>query len=176
MKETKNVYKQRPNTCLSLIVATGTDNAIGKDLQLIWHLPNDLKHFKTLTTGRTIIMGRKTFESLPKGALPNRRNIVLTAAAEEHFPGCTVCRSIAEALTLCAEEEEVFIIGGAQIYEQTLPMANKLYLTRVHATFDTANRFFPSIGTKEWIETEREEHPADEKHAFAYSFLTYERR
>ena len=162
-------------TC-SIIVAAGLDNSIGKDLQLIWHLPNDLKHFKAKTIGHSIIMGRHTFESLPKGALPNRRNIVLSSHNPEAFPGCEVCRTIAEALELCKEEKDVFIIGGAQIYEQTIDLADKIYLTQVHASFESANRFFPQIDLNKWEEVEKEAFLADEKHAFPYSFITFLRK
>ena len=113
---------------INIIAAVAKNRAIGKDNKLIYWLPNDLKRFKALTTGHTIIMGRKTFESLPKGALPNRRNIVLTRSAKE-IPGCDCYRSLEEALTHCDEDEQLFIIGGASIYKQTLPIADRLYLT-----------------------------------------------
>ena len=110
-------------TRISIIVAASEDQAIGKNGDLLWRMPADMKHFKTLTTGHTIIMGRKTFDSLPKGALPNRTNIVLTRNPEATFANCIVCSNLQQALDHCAGEDEVFIIGGSQIYEQAMKLA-----------------------------------------------------
>ena len=147
---------------VAIIVAIAEGNAIGKDQQLLCHMPADLKRFKALTTGHTIIMGRKTFESLPH-ALPNRRNIVLTSQPNAYFPGCEVCSSLPEALACCAGEEEVFIIGGGQVYRQALSLTNKLYITYIHHA-------------AQWEETEREEHPADEKNPYPYTYINYSRK
>lgn len=160
---------------ISIVVALADDNAIGKDQQLLWHLPCDMRRFKELTTGHTVLMGRKTFESLPKGALPNRKNVVLTTMAEADFPNCVVFDSLPAALDSCEGEEEVFIIGGAQVYKQALAIADRIYLTQVHHTFADADTFFPEIDFKQWKEVERQEFPVDEKHAYAYTFLTLNR-
>ncbi len=160
---------------VAIIVAIAEGNAIGKDQQLLCHMPADLKRFKALTTGHTIIMGRKTFESLPH-ALPNRRNIVLSSQPNANFPGCEVCASLPEALALCAGEEEVFIIGGGQVYRQALALSDTLYITRIHHAFPDATTFFPELDAAQWEETEREEHPADEKNPYPYTYANYRRK
>jgi dihydrofolate reductase len=157
---------------ITIVVAIATNYAIGKDNQLLWHLPKDLKHFKDITAGGTVIMGRKTFDSVGK-PLPKRRNIVITRKPVS-IEGCEVVDSIDAALALCQTEEEVFIVGGAEIYRQTMPLVNRIYLTIVHHNFD-ADTFFPEIDYKDWKETAREDHEADEKHAYKYSFITLER-
>ena len=161
---------------LALIVAVDEQNAIGKNQQLLAHLPNDLKHFKHITSGHTVIMGRKTFESLPNGALPNRENIVLTTNPAFSTSGVTVCRTIAEALAACRDEDTAFIIGGGTVYKEALPYADTLYLTRIHHTFSGADTFFSEIAGGDWEETERETHPADEKHPYSYTFITLKRK
>ena len=162
---------------ISIIVAIAENNAIGLNNKLIYWLPNDLKRFKQLTTGNTIIMGRKTFESLPKGALPNRRNIVLTRNAEaERFQGADCFRSLEDALKTCAEGSEVYIIGGASVYEEALKLADCLCLTLVHDTPSEADTFFPIINNDEWEEVYREDHETDEKHDFRYSFIDMQRK
>lgn len=161
---------------ISIIVAIADDRAIGKNNDLLWHLSADMKHFKGLTTGHTIIMGRKTFESLPKGGLPNRTNLVLTSATEKEFLNASACKSIEDALKLCHNEEEVFIIGGASIYNQSIDIADKMYITRVHAEFPDADTFFPDIDWSQWKEVEKEDFTADEKNPFDYSFVTYLRK
>ena len=163
------------NASLSLIVAVDEQNAIGKNQQLLVYLPNDLKHFKQITSGHTVVMGRKTFESLPNGALPNRKNIVLSANPAFAAKGITVCRNLDEALTLCGGET-LFIIGGGTVYNEALPYADTLYLTRIHHTFADADTFFPEINPDEWLEVSREEHPADERHPYPYTFITLQRR
>jgi len=157
---------------ISIIAAVAKNRAIGNKQKLIYWLPNDLKRFKALTTGHTIIMGRRTFESLPKGALPNRRNIVLTRKGGT-FSGCDVYSSLKEALASCATDEDVYIIGGASVYQEALAVADRLCLTEVDDTPAEADTFFPDYS--EWHETRREEHAADERHKQAYAFVDYER-
>ena len=158
---------------VSIVVAISENNAIGKNNQLLWYLPADLKHFKNITTGHTVIMGRKTYESVGK-PLPNRRNIIITRQ-DITIEGCEVVKSIEDALALCASEEEVFIVGGAEIYRQSMHLTNRIYLTVVHQKFD-ADSFFPEIHYDEWLETEQEDHEPDEKNKLPYSFITLERR
>ncbi|HHX32050.1 MAG TPA: dihydrofolate reductase [Bacteroidales bacterium] len=158
---------------VAIIVIVDQNNGIGKDGDLLCHLPNDLKHFKKITTGHTIIMGRKTYESLPKGALPNRINIVITSDNADNYPGCIVARSVDEAILLTKDKEKVFIIGGGKIYSSTLHLANKLYLTRIHHKFKDADTFFPEIDFNNWELIEEEKHKADDKHLYDYSFTTF---
>ena len=158
---------------ISIIAAVAKNRAIGYKNKLIYWLPNDLKRFKALTTGHTIIMGRNTFLSLPKGALPNRRNIVLSRSAKE-FPGCEVFPSLEEALNHCAKDEEVFIIGGASVYKQALAVADRLCLTEIDDTPAEADTFFPPYD--DWKEESREAHETDERHDFAYAFVDYVRK
>ncbi|MBF6596941.1 MAG: dihydrofolate reductase [Fermentimonas sp.] len=160
-------------TEVAIIVVVDENNGIGKDGDLLCHLPNDLKHFKKLTTGHTIIMGRKTYESLPNGALPNRINIVITSDNANNYPGCIVVRSIDEAFLLIKDKEKVFIIGGGKIYDSTLHLTNKLYLTRIHHIFEEADTFFPKIDFNNWELIVEEKHKADEKNQFDYSFITF---
>lgn len=160
---------------ISIIVAIAENNAIGFENKLIYWLPNDMKRFKALTTGHTIIMGRRTFESLPKGALPNRRNIVLSRNGKaEDFPNADLYSTLDEALVSC--QGEVYIIGGASVYKDALPLADRLCLTRVHDTPQKADTFFPQINENEWVETFREEHEKDEKHSHRYTFVDLERK
>jgi len=161
---------------IAIIVALDENNGIGQKGDLLCHLPNDLKHFKRVTSGHIVIMGRRTYESLPKGALPNRTNVVITSDAAENYPGCIVVRSAEEALTHCKEGEKVFIIGGGQLYRATLGLADQLYLTRIHHTFSDADTFFPEIDFDEWRLTEKEMHEADDKHRYPYTFLTYSKK
>lgn len=160
---------------ISIIVAIAQNGAIGFENKLLYWLPNDLKRFKALTTGHTIIMGRKTFESLPKGALPNRRNMVLTRQDIE-FPGAERFGSLEEALAHCEGEEEVFIIGGASVYKEAMPLADKLYITHIDDTPAQADAYFPAIDPAVWNETSREVHPTDDKHLYPYWFIDYLRR
>lgn len=164
-------------TCrLSLIAAVAENGAIGYENKLIYWLPNDLKRFKTLTTGNTIIMGRRTFESLPKGALPNRRNIVLSRTGKtEDFPGCDHYHSLEEALQHCNADEEIYIIGGNSVYQEAMPLADRLCLTLIHDTPDKADTFFPDF-SEGWEECEREDHDIDEKHHQRYSFVDFIRK
>ncbi len=158
---------------ISIIVAIAENFAIGKNNDLLFYLPNDLKRFKQITTGKTIIMGRNTLLSLPKWPLPNRRHIVITDKKEDNFPGCEVVFSIEEAIEKVKNEEEAFIIGGGMVYRQFYPMARKLYLTLVHQCFD-ADVYFPEIDFTEWKEVSREDF-YDEKNGFHYSYLNLER-
>jgi dihydrofolate reductase len=161
---------------ISLIAAMDERRAIGKDRQLLWHLPNDMKHFREITAGHTVIMGRKTFESLPKGALPNRKNIVLSTRPNAHHAHCLTFHSLQSALDACKNEEEIFIIGGGSLYKQAISQAGKLCLTVVHHTFDDADTFFPPINADEWNETERRDFPQNEANPWPHSFLTYLRK
>jgi dihydrofolate reductase len=156
---------------VSLIVAIDEDNGIGKDNKLPWHLPADLKHFKTLTTGHTIVMGRKTFDSIGK-PLPNRRNIIISRQQDLAVEGTEVVQSLPEALNLCEDENEIFIIGGAQIFKYAMPLANILYLTIIHHTFE-ADTFFPEIDQKNWIEEQRTKYRSDDKNNYPYTFIKY---
>lgn len=157
---------------ISIIAAVAKNRAIGYKNKLLYWLPNDLKRFKKLTTGHTIIMGRKTFESLPKGALPNRRNVVLSRS-EKEFPGCEVFPSLKEALKHCQPDENVYIIGGASVYSQAMTVADRLCLTEIDDTPAEADAFFPPYD--DWNVAEREDHDVDEKHAYRYAFVDYVR-
>lgn len=161
---------------IALIAAVAEKRAIGRDQQLLCHLPNDLKHFKTLTSGHTVVMGRKTFESLPNGALPNRKNIVLTHNTSLSWPNVTVVHTLDEIPIQDTTEDEIFIMGGATLYNETIKIANTLYITHIHHTFDDADTFFPTINPSEWEIANSQEMPADEKHAYPYTFVTYTRR
>ncbi|ADV45221.1 dihydrofolate reductase [Bacteroides helcogenes] len=161
---------------ISIIAAIDRHQGIGHQNKLLFWLPNDLKRFKALTTGNTIIMGRKTFESLPKGALPNRRNIVLSSHPETYCPGAELFSSLEEALRSCTPVEQVYIIGGASVYRQALPFANLLHLTEVDAEVPQADAYFPEINPAIWQEKSRESHSPDEKHPYPYAFVDYIRR
>jgi dihydrofolate reductase len=158
---------------VSIVVAISENHAIGKDNKLLWYLPNDLKHFKNITTGHTVIMGRKTYESVGK-PLPNRRNIIITRQ-NMTVEGCEVVNSIDAALALCITEDEVFIVGGAEIYKQSLSKTDRIYITIVHKKFE-GDTYFPEIEGNIWKETEREDYEPDEKNLLPYSFITFERQ
>lgn len=158
---------------ISIIAAVARNRAIGKDNRLIYRLPDDMKRFKALTTGHTIIMGRKTFESLPKGALPDRRNIVLSRTRHD-FAGCDTCSSVEEAISSCSPDEDIYIIGGADVYAETIGMADRLCLTEVDDTPDDADAFFPDYGG--WHEVSRENHSRDGRHAYDFAFVDYVRQ
>ena len=157
---------------ISIIAAVAKNRAIGHNNKLIYWLPNDLKRFKALTTGHTIIMGRNTYESLPKGALPNRRNVVLSRTTKE-LPGCDVYPSLEAALQSCKPDEDIYIIGGARVYEQALPLADRLCLTEVDDVPFEADAFFPDYSG--WHVVSKESHPTDDRHAYEYAFVDYER-
>jgi len=159
---------------ISIIVAIAQNFAIGLNNDLLFHLPDDLKRFKKITTGKALIMGKRTFFSLPKAPLPNRRNIVITDIPGETFAGCESVNSIEEAIALVQNESEAFIIGGGIIYRQFYPLAGKLYLTLVHEDLE-ADTFFPAIDFSEWIESSRED-LFDEKNGFQYSYLDLVRK
>ncbi|QNE39912.1 dihydrofolate reductase [Hymenobacter sp. NBH84] len=160
---------------IALIVAVAENGVIGQDNTLPWHLPNDLKHFKQLTSGHPIVMGRRTFESIGK-PLPNRQNIVVTRQTDWHPTGCEVANSVPAAVELAQTfGDDIFIIGGAEIYRQALPAADTIFLTEVHQTVE-GDALFPDLNRTEWQEETRERHEPDLKHAFAYSFVTLRRR
>lgn len=161
---------------VSIIAAIDRRMGIGYQNKLLFWLPNDLKRFKALTTGNTIIMGRKTFESLPKGALPNRRNIILTSRKDAVYPGAEVFSSLEDALNKCRPDEHIYIIGGASVYRQALPIADALCLTEVDAEVPQADAYFPAVDSEIWQEKSRESHFADEKHPYPYAFVDYIRR
>ncbi|MGM9802655.1 MAG: dihydrofolate reductase [Muribaculaceae bacterium] len=161
---------------LSAIVVIAQNGAIGKNNDLLCHLPADLKHFKAITMGHTIIMGRRTFESLPKGALPGRENIVVTRNANYEAAGAVVCHSVDEALARASMPGERFVIGGAQLYAATMPLVNRLYLTQLHASFEDADAFFPEIDMQQWQELERSDHERDDRNPYDYSFVVLQRR
>ena len=159
---------------ISIIVAVAQNFAIGKNNDLLFHLPDDLNLFKRITIGKALIMGKRTFFSLPKAPLPNRRNIVITDVEGEIFDGCESVNSIYEAIELVKNEQEAFIIGGGMIYRQFYPLAGKLYLTLVHKDLD-ADTFFPTINFEEWQETARKD-LFDEINGFDYSYLDLVRK
>lgn len=162
----------KPN--ITIIVAKAANNIIGNDNQLIWHLPNDLKRFKALTSGHPIIMGRKTYESIGR-PLPNRTNIVITRNADWKADGIITANSLEKAIEIASEiDSEIFIIGGGNIYQQSMELANVLEVTEVHQDFD-GDTSFPEINKDIWEETFREKHPIDEKHTIEYSFVTHHR-
>lgn len=156
------------------IAAAAEHNELGKDNKLVWHLPDDFKRFKQITTGHHIILGRKTFESFPK-PLPNRTHVIITRNKNYKAEGCIIVNSIEEALKIVPKNEDAFIIGGAEIYKQSLHLSDKIELTRVHTTCE-ADAFYPEIDDKEWNIIFTEFHPKDEKHHFDFTFLTYVKR
>lgn len=158
---------------IALIVAIDQNNAIGKDNQLLWHLPKDLSFFKNVTSGNAIIMGRKTFESIGK-ALPNRRNIVISTQKDLQYAGAEITSSLNAAIELVGNADS-YIIGGGSIYQQALTLVDRLYITKVAANFE-ADTFFPSINWDEWTLVSKEDHLADEKHAHAFSFCVYDKK
>ncbi len=161
---------------ISIIVAIAENYAIGRNNELLCHLPNDLKHFKEKTSGKTVIMGKRTFFSLPKHPLPNRRNIVISDIRGEQIAGVEMAYSIEEAVRLADAEQENFIIGGGMVYRQFMHIADKLYITHIHHSWPDADTFFPEIRPEIWLETRRERHDADEKNPYPYSFAEYVRK
>ena len=157
---------------INVIAAVAANRAIGNGNKLLYWLPDDLKRFKALTTGHTIIMGRHTFESLPKGALPNRRNVVLSRTTTA-FPGCDTYASLDEALASVGENEDVYILGGASVYEQAMAVADRLCLTEIADTPAEADAFFPPYDG--WKLESREWHEPDERHAHRFAFADYVR-
>ncbi len=159
---------------LTIIAAAAENNALGKDNDLVWHLPDDFKRFKLLTSGHHIIMGRKTFESFPK-LLPNRTHIIITRKTDYHPPNTIVVHSLEEAIRIAKLDEQPFIIGGGEIYEMGMDMADRIELTRVHGEFE-ADTFFPEIDEREWELVREQYHAKDERHDYSFTYLTYERR
>jgi dihydrofolate reductase len=161
---------------LNLIVAIAENNAIGIAGDLLCHLPNDLKHFKEITSGATVVMGKNTFFSLPRRPLPNRRNIVLTTDTHFAYENTEVAHSIDQLYAMLSNEEEVFIIGGGKVYEQFINTVDKLYVTHIHHTWEDADTFFPSIDPNIWqcVNTQRNE--ADEKNPYPYTFAVYTKK
>jgi dihydrofolate reductase len=157
-----------------MIAAASENNALGKNNELVWHLPNDFKRFKNLTSGHHIIMGRKTFESFPK-PLPNRTHIVISRQEDYNPEGCIVASSMEKALEICPKDETSFIIGGGEIYKLGMPFSDKIELTVVHHNFE-ADAFFPEINIEEWEITSSEFQSKDEKHLFDYTYQTYSRK
>jgi dihydrofolate reductase len=158
---------------ISIIVAAATNNVIGRDGELPWRLPEDLKRFKQLTSGKPVIMGRLTYESIGK-PLPDRRNIVLSARKGLNIEGCEVVDTPDAAIRLAGGAEEVMVIGGGGIYSQMLPMADRIYMTRINATVD-GDTFFPELDDNEWQVVDRVDFPADESRQFGFSFVTLDR-
>lgn len=159
---------------ISIIVAIAENQAIGKNNDLLWHISEDLKRFRQITTGHTVIMGKKTYESLPKRPLPNRKNVVITDIPGEKIEGCEMAYSIQEAIAMCNPGEENFIIGGASVYRQILPYTDRLYITQVHRSFE-GDVFFPEIDYKQWILKKKEDFLPGVGYDFSYSTLIYDR-
>lgn len=164
---------------ISLVVAVAEDHAIGKNGTLLWRLPNDMTYFKRITTGHHVLMGRVTYESIPPKFRPleQRVNLVVSRNSSLQLDGCVVVHSVEDALKYAREqgEEELMVIGGEQIYKACLPMANRIYYTRVQSCFPDADAHFPALEAHDWTLTFEEKHPADERHMFPYSFCIYER-
>ena len=161
---------------ISIIVAIAENYAIGKKGDLVCHMPADLKHFKEITSGSTVLMGERTFFSLPKHPLPNRRNIVLTDVPGKTFEGAEAAYSLDELEAKVQGEEEAFVIGGGMVYRQMMPRADKLYITHIHHSWEDADTFFPEIKESEWKLLSAERHEADEKNPYDYTFAEYGRR
>ena len=156
-----------------MIAAVAENLALGKNNELVWHLPDDFKRFKQLTTNHYIIMGRKTFESFPK-PLPNRTHVIITRQQDYTAEGCLVAANLADALAMIPKDENVFVIGGGEIYAMALPFTDVIELTKVHARFE-ADTFFPEIDSKQWNLVSEEYHPKDEKHLYDFTYETYHR-
>ncbi|MBQ9584479.1 MAG: dihydrofolate reductase [Muribaculaceae bacterium] len=164
------------NNKLSAIVAIDRNGAIGKQGQLLCHMPADMRHFKETTMGHSIVMGRKTFESFPKGALPGRQNIVITRSRGYAAQGVTVAHSVDEALAAATMPGEVFVIGGEQIYRATFPLVDTIYLTVIDHKFEGVDAHFPRIDMRSWKIVDQEEHPADDRNPYPYTFMTLKRK
>lgn len=162
---------------ISIIAAVADNYAIGKNNKLLWHMPVDLKHFKKMTTGHAVVMGKRTFESLPNGPLPNRKNVVLTSIAEGNFDKYYEAVSLRDALYLCDKEEFVYVIGGASVFKQamTFPGVDTMYITWIHGEF-AADAFFPEFSEEDWELVSSERHEADEKNPYAYTYCEYVRK
>lgn len=156
---------------ITMVAAAAENNALGKNNDLLWHLPDDFKRFKQITSGHYIIMGRKTFESFPK-PLPNRTHVIITRQKNYNPEGCIIVDSIEKAIEVCPKDQDVFIIGGGEIYNLAMDFADSIELTRVHENFE-ADTFFPEIDLKQWKLTSEEYHPKDEKHKFDFTYQTF---
>ena len=166
---------------ISIIVAIAENYAIGQKGDLLCHLPADLKHFKDITSGKTVLMGERSFYSLPRHPLPNRRNIVLTDVAGKTFEGAEAAYSIEQAIEIANSEElivnsEAFVIGGGMVYRQFMPLADKLYITHIHHSWPEADTYFPEIKESEWQLISAERHEADENNPYAFTFAEYTRK
>lgn len=159
---------------VNIIAAMSENRVIGRGGDLPWRLPDEMKHFMKVTTGHTVVMGRKTFESIGCKPLPNRRNIVLTRREDYHADGVEVVSDLKQALSRVPADEEVFICGGEQVYREAMPMADRLYLTVVHTQLQ-GDAHFPAFDPDRWRLVEQARHEADDRHAYAFTFLTYER-
>jgi dihydrofolate reductase len=157
---------------ITIIAAASGNNVIGKDNDMLWRLPDDFKRFKALTSGHTIIMGRKTFDSLP-GILPNRHHVIITRNKEYTLEGCEIQNSLVDSL-ITRTDEDIFIIGGGEIYKQAMEIADKIELTRVHANFE-GDTTFPEIDLKKWKLVQEEFHDKDEKHQYSFTYQTFEK-
>ena len=175
MNKNNNIEQKRP--IASIVVVVDENNAIGKDGELLTHLPNDLSHFKKITLHNTIIMGRRTLEAMPNGAaLPKRTNIVLTTNKKTEFENCVMLHSLSQVWEYCKDQKEIFFIGGGQIYNTVIDKIDKIYLTRIHHAFEEADTYFPEVDFNEWKLVEEEKHKADERHDYDYTFQTYIRK
>ena len=170
-----NVNKAAHGPVLELVVAVSENDVIGRANQLPWHMPADLKHFKSLTVGKPVLMGRKTYESIGK-PLPGRTNIVLSRLPEFKPSGCVVVKTLDEALLVAGEQSVVMVIGGAEIFRQSLKITSRIHLTLIHTQVTDGDTFFPGWRDPEWHESSRERHAADEKNTHDYSFITLDRR
>lgn len=157
-----------------IIAAVAENNALGKDNELVWHLPDDFKRFKSLTSGHYIVMGRKTFESFPK-PLPNRTHVIVTRQKNYNPEGCFIANTLQNAIKLCPLNENIYIIGGGEIYKQSMAIADVLEITRVHHRFE-ADTFFPEIDLSLWNLINEEFHPKDEKHNYSFTYQTYHKK
>lgn len=157
-----------------LIAAVAENNALGKNNDLLWHLPNDFKRFKEITSGHHIVMGRKTFESFPK-PLPNRTHVIITRQKDYFYEGCIVVQDVEKAIAVCPKNETIFVIGGGEIYTQSIHLADQLDITRVHHSFE-ADVYFPEIDFKIWELKSETFNSKDEKHLYDYTFQTYVRK
>jgi dihydrofolate reductase len=160
---------------ISMIVAVSEDLGIGRNNDLLWHIPEDLKRFRKLTIGKTVMMGKKTWESLPRRPLRERKNVVITDIKGEAFEGAIAAYSIDDALNICRNDEEIFIIGGGSIYKQFMPHADRLYITHVHRK-EKADIFFPEIDPLIWIVVEKQEFKSDNPEGIPYTYVIYERK
>jgi len=163
---------------ISLVVAASENNAIGKDNKLLWSLPNDLRFLKNITWAMPVAMGRKSFESMDSKPLNGRVNIVITRQKNFKAPGAVLVGSLKDAIFVAQEHDykELMVLGGGEIYREAMPIADKIYITRVHGVFEDADTFFPEIDNKKWVLTSNQDFPVDEKHAYAYSFQVWEKK